>query len=31
LVVVGVKVPVDFEFDLVCLSLKHMNVIFGMD
>jgi len=22
---------VDFELDLVCLSLKHMNVIFGMD
>jgi len=22
---------VDFELDLVCLSLKHMDVIFGMD
>jgi hypothetical protein len=22
---------VDFEFDLVCLPLKHMDVIFGMD
>jgi len=22
---------VDFELDLVCLPLKHMNVIFGMD
>ena len=31
LVVVGVKVHVDFELDLVCLQLKHMDVIFGMD
>jgi len=31
LVVVGVNVPVDFELDLVCLPLKHMDVIFGMD
>ena len=31
LVVVCVKVPVDFELDLVCLPLKHMDVIFGMD
>jgi len=22
---------IDFELDLVCLPLKHMNVIFGMD
>jgi len=31
LVVVYGKVPVDFELDLVCPSLKHMDVIFGMD
>ena len=29
LVVVCVKVPADFELDLVCLPLKHMDVIFG--
>jgi len=31
LVVICVKVPVDFELDLVCLPLKHMDVIFGMN
>jgi hypothetical protein len=31
LVLVCVKVPVVFELDLVCLPLKHMDVIFGMD
>ena len=31
LVVVYGKVPVDFELDLVCLSLKYMDVIFGID
>jgi len=31
LVVVYVKCPADFELDLVCLPLKHMDVIFGMD
>ena len=31
LVVVCVKVPLDFELDLVCIPLKHMDVIFGMD
>jgi hypothetical protein len=31
LVVVCVKVPVDFEPDLVCLPLKHMDMFFGMD
>jgi len=31
LVVVCVKVPVDFELDPVYLPLKHMDVIFGMD
>ena len=31
LVVVCVEVPVDFELNLVCLPLKHMDVIFGMD
>jgi hypothetical protein len=31
LVVVCVKVSVDFELDLVCFPLKHMDVIFGMD
>jgi len=31
LVVVCVKVHVDFELDLVCLPLKHIDVIFGMD
>jgi hypothetical protein len=31
LLVVCVKVHVDFELDLVCLPLKHMVVIFGMD
>jgi len=30
-VVVCGKVPVDFELDLVCLPLKHMDVIFSMD
>ena len=30
LVVVCVKVPFDFELDLVCLPLKHMDVIFGV-
>ena len=28
---VCVKVHVDFKLDLVCLPLKHMDVIFGMD
>ena len=27
---VCVKVPIVFELDLVCLSLKHTDVIFGM-
>ena len=31
LVVVSVNVPIDFELDLMCLPLKHMDVIFGMD
>ena len=31
LVVVCVRVHVEFEFDLVCLPLKHMDVIFSMD
>jgi hypothetical protein len=31
LVLVCVEVHVDFELDLVCLPLKHMDVIFGMD
>ena len=31
LVVVCGKVPVDFELDLLCLPLKHIDVIFGMD
>jgi len=31
LVVVCVKVHIDFELDLVCLPLKHMDVIFGVD
>jgi len=30
LVVVCVKVPFDFKLDLVCLPLKHMDVIFGV-
>jgi hypothetical protein len=29
--VVCVKVLVDFELNLVCLMLRHMDVIFGMD
>jgi len=31
LVIVCVKVPVNFELDLVCLPLKYMDVIFCMD
>ena len=30
LVVVCIKVPFDFELDLVCLPLKHIDMIFGV-